>query len=172
MNAQLLELRKLPHLQTTEKVEAFPCEQIFGGIPKSRITEISGPLGSGKTSFALDLLKENTQTRSAWIEKEVTAYPEAFLQKDIYLERVLFVNVQKQALWSVYQALYSQIFDFVIFSTQHLNLPDLKRLRMATEKSPSALLLITPSPHKEAWPITLQIEAKNSELTVLKRRGG
>ncbi|MEK6578314.1 MAG: hypothetical protein AABZ55_03730 [Bdellovibrionota bacterium] len=181
--------------------EAYPFSQVEGGIPRGALTEISGRPGSGKTEVILSFLAENPSARIAWIEKSFNAYPCAFAQRGVGLERVLFVDSNansKEALWSAHQIIRSQIFEVVILSFQSLgqtgsgvkspsveddfDATGLRRLQLAAEKSRVSLILLLEEPSKVTkWSLFLQLQVSRSlksgpemgkiEIQVLKNRG-
>ena len=129
------------------------------GIPRGAITEISGADGSGKTEVVLRFLAEHPGMRVAWIETELTAYPCTFMQMNVDLVRVLFVEAGEQAVWAAMQTLRSGLFGAVILSSHaSCNEMDLRRLQLASEKSELATLLLCPTPttHNH-WPIQMQL---------------
>ncbi|MGZ3699773.1 MAG: hypothetical protein ACXWP5_16765 [Bdellovibrionota bacterium] len=114
-------LRELPGVFTANRAPSatrasLPFTGVAGGIPEGAITEISGPPGGGKTEVLLKFLSENPDTRVAWIEERFTAYPCAFVQSGVRLERVLFVEASpSEGMWAVLQCLRSQAFEIVVY---------------------------------------------------------
>jgi len=138
--------------------ESLPSSFLPSGIPKSALTEISGSEGGGKTEFILSLLSENLNLRVAWIEKELTAYPWAFLQCGIELHRVLFVESGAQALWCALQVLRSQLFDVVVVNAFIDSEKQLRRLQLESEKVRASVLFLSQEPRrKQMWPLALQL---------------
>jgi hypothetical protein len=167
--------------------------QCLAGLPRGAIIEISGVQGAGKTELVLKFLAANPQARVAWIEQEFTAYPCAFPQQGVRLDRVLFVQVTARAgsagvssseddpLWTVHQVLKSQVFGMAVLtlSREHLRDPvALRRLQIAAERSGCSVILLTDQPSSTAcWPVSVQIQVSRDVRTgdpafrVLKYRG-
>ncbi|HUP56075.1 MAG TPA: hypothetical protein VM598_01390 [Bdellovibrionota bacterium] len=154
----------------------------MGGLPRGAIIEISGVPGAGKTELVLKFLAVNPQARVAWIEQEFTAYPCAFPQQGVRLDRVLFVQVTSDdPLWTVHQVLKSQVFGMAVLtlSREHLRDPvALRRLQIAAERSGCSVILLTDRPSSTAcWPVSVQIQVSRDVRTgdpafrVLKYRG-
>ena len=169
MKSALLE--KLKHLVSgkTER-ETYPFSLLPTGIPKGSITEVSGV---GKTELVLQFLKENSELRVAWIEKTFSAYPFAFLQSEIDLKRILFMDGQKDLDWCVYQALRAQVFQAVIVYSPDIELNSLRRIQLQSEKALASTIWLTNEP-KGAWPVSLRLQVHKDEdgihTTLLKRR--
>lgn len=155
--------------------ETLPFSMVEGGIPKGALTEVSGAEGCGKTELVLRFLAENSTLRVAWIEEDFSAYPCAFSQNGVGLERVLFVDCDssEHSLWSAHQILRSQVFEAVILKLsskianpdrQGLEEVDLKRLQLLAEKSGTCLFLVLEEPLKSAtWPITLRLQVTRDQ---------
>ena len=167
-DAALEKLKQLVSAKTERTV--VPCSLVPSGIPQGAITEISG---HGKTEFVLNFLRENNEHYVAWIEKNFSAYPFGFLQKEIDLGRVLFMEGQKELDWCVYQALRAQVFQTVVVYCDHLDLKSLRRIQLQSEKSLACTLWLTTEP-KQAWPVHLRLSIERNEnglsATTLKQR--
>jgi hypothetical protein len=169
MKSAIIEkLRSLVGTKTER--ELIPFSLLSHGIPKGAITEISG---KGKTEFVLQFLKENPEIRVAWIERNFSAYPFGFLQREVSLDRFLFIEGERDLDWCVYQALRTSVFQAVIVYSEHMELNSLRRIQLQSEKALSATLWLTNEP-KDAWPVHLRIaiEKENEEIcaTILKQR--
>lgn len=134
----------------------------------SGIVEASGPSGSGKTRWLLRELGRAPQARIAWIENGVTAYPCAFAEHGVSVQRVLFVDCpsREKVLWSARQILKSQAFGVVVFGDVKpglLDEMDLRRLQLMAEKSKATIVLLSEQPTRQgAWPISVQLEIARS----------
>lgn len=164
-------LEQLKHLvaRRTEK-ESVAFSLLPSGIPKGAITEISG---QGKTEFVLHFLKENPQLITAWVEKNFSAYPFAFSQHGVNLDRVLFIEGESSLDWCVYQALRTTRIQVVVMYCEKLHLKSLRRIQLQSEKSQAITFWLTDEP-KEAWPVALRltVERDGEHLTphILKQR--
>ena len=152
--------------------EVLPFSLLKGGVSCGTLTEVCGVDGRGKTEFVLRFLAENRKARVAWIEEELTIYPCAFAQYGVALDRVLFVEAEKEAFWTAQQVLRSRLFKIVVLSARQNEAIELRRLQLAAEQSSTALILLSQKPTTQgAWPIGLQVEVHRPQLRILKNRG-
>jgi hypothetical protein len=107
-------LRELIAAVSFRPRDHLPCPDLRSGIPVGALCEVSGP---GKTEFVTRFLAANSEMRVAWIEDELSIYPNALLQRQVDLNRILFVEAGQDSYWSILQALRSQLFGTVIYST-------------------------------------------------------
>ena len=168
MDAVLAQLKQLVDTRTEKSTVAFSL--LPSGLPQGAITEISG---HGKTEFVLQFLREQPDLGVAWIEKNFSAYPFGFLQQQINLDRVLFMEGQREIDWCIYQALRAQVFQVVVVYCDQLDLKSLRRIQLQSEKSLACTLWLTDEP-KQAWPVHLRIRIERSpdgpQPTILKQR--
>jgi hypothetical protein len=137
----------------------LPFSQVDGGLPAGAITEISGPIGGGKTEVVLRFLAENHSCPVAWIESHFTLYPCRLPQLRVDLGRVLFVESQKEYLWALGQALRSQLFKILVLRASPVGEIDLRRLQIAAERAGVVLILLTEyRTIQGAWPIAVQLQ--------------
>ncbi len=166
-------LEKLRQLVASPVVrETFTFSLLSDGVPIGAITEISG---RGKTEFAVRFLAEHPEFTVAWIEKSFSAYPFAFLQKNMDLKKILFLEGASDIDWCIYQSLRSQSFDIVVSYCEDIGLRSLRRIQLQAEKSRSAFLWLTDGP-KTSWPVYQRVAVHRNAgtiiPTVLKNRGG
>jgi len=128
-------------------------------IPKGAITQVVGP---GKTEALVKFLAQSAPLKIAWIEDSLSIYPNAILQRQLNLNRILFTEAGKDYVWASLQILASSLFDVVILSldstTQIKDLRTLRRLQLAAEKSKCSFILLVDQAIK-AWPISLHLES-------------
>jgi hypothetical protein len=153
----LEELRAL--VQTKTQKEYISCSLLSSGIPVGAITEISG---HGKTEFVLKILSENKEKKVAWVEENFSVFPFGFMQRRIDLNRVLFVEAAKDLDWVCVQILRAQIFGIVVIYTEDIELNQLRRIQLASEKSGVATLWLTHMA-RALWPVSLQIQVSKSD---------
>jgi hypothetical protein len=77
-------------------------ELLNGGLPIGAISELTGPISSGRTSIALAFLAQQTRAGSvcAWIDAADTLDPESAAANGICLEKLLWIrcsSVQNQS---------------------------------------------------------------------------
>ena len=168
MNPALEKLKSLVSAKTER--ECVPFSLLERGLPRGAITEISG---HGKTEVVLQFLRENPGLGVAWVEKTFSAHPFGFLQKEIDLARVLFMEGGRELDWCVYQALRAQVFQAVVVYCDRLDLKALRRIQLQSEKSLACTLWLTSEP-QNAWPVHLRIHVERTDgglnATVLKQR--
>jgi hypothetical protein len=138
----------------------FHFSQIPQGIPQGVIAEVCG---LGKTEFVVKLLRENSHLKAAWVEREVTLNPCAFVQKGVSLDNVLFVEPGEYDVWVLLQLLNSQLFPIVICQTVS-DEKLLRRLMLTCEKSGSTVLMLS-AHFQKSWTIKMQIEVARMGFT-------
>jgi hypothetical protein len=129
------------------------------------MTELSGPLGSGKTECTLTLLKEALKKKPnaqiAWIESKWSLFPPAFLQNQIPLHQVLFASSPEHSTWIALEALRSGIFDWLIFFPSALSEIDLRRLQLETERARVSTIILGSQPLEVGtWTLRLRLAVK------------
>lgn len=152
--------------------ETFTFCLLPEGIPIGAITEVSG---RGKTEFIVKFLAEHPEFTVAWIEKSFSVYPFSFLQQNIDLKKILFLEGASEIEWCIYQSLRSQAFDVVVSYCEDISLRSLRRIQLQAEKSRSAFLWLTDGP-KNSWPVYQRVAVSREAGTllpvILKMRGG
>lgn len=170
--ADLAQLRAMMGCMPARKTHSFSL--LEAGIPAAALTEVCGAPGRGKTEFVLRFLAEHPKNRVAWIEDELTAYPRAFPQHGVGLDRVLFVEGRSDSFWAVYQALRSGLFGAVVLrvavnarlSAEGWSI-ELRRLQLAAERSRTTTILLSDEPTRQgAWPISLQVEVNRPDIRI------
>lgn len=134
------------------------------GVPRGALTEVSGPLGCGRTEWVLRFLAENPEERVAWVEENLSIYPWRFLQKG--LDRVCFVETgEERFCWSMLEILRSQVFSVVVTTIQSLGERELKRLQMAAEKGGVCVLLVTEGLNiSKSWPVDTRVRVDGRDF--------
>lgn len=190
--ATLRQLKSLPGiLNSTQALDLDPSLLLrFSRLPiaaqKGALWEISGPLGSGKTEAALELLKENPEERVAWIEGRLSIHPPVLERFGVELSRVLFIELplSHSRPWSlVLQTVQSQAFGIVVLSEwpglETVSELDLRKLQLSAQKSGALVLLLASTPRKtQHWPISTQLACSREpgrdtlRIDLLKSKGG
>ncbi len=132
-------------------------------IPRGAITQVVGP---GKTECVAEFLAQNPQLQVAWIESRLSINPMGFMQRNLSLQRFLFIEAKSNFVWATLQTLSSGLFDVVVMSFSPLeqknsNLNDLRvmrRFQLLAEKSRGSLFFLS-NQTLESWPIALHLEA-------------
>lgn len=163
----LEQLRSL--MRVTEK-ESVACPGLELGLPKGAITEISG---AGKTEFVIQFLASHRHLRVAWIEEALSVFPFGFLQRDIDLEKVLFIEAGQSLVWSALQALKAQVFPVLVLYAEDIDLRNLRRIQVLSERSGAVVIWLTPKVHSH-WPTHLRLQTHKTpegvEAHILKQR--
>ncbi len=152
--------------------EVLAFSLLAHGFTKGSVIEI---VGSGKTEFLTQFLAENKNLRVAWIEPEITIYPFAFLQRDVDLSRILFVEAENDNTWVTLQILQAQIFQVVALSYLSFDERALRKIQLAAEKSQAIVVLLNKEKMK-SWVPSLQVRVerptKNDlRIETLRKRG-
>ncbi|HAR43952.1 MAG TPA: hypothetical protein DCS07_15170 [Bdellovibrionales bacterium] len=144
-------------------------------LPVGAVTELAGPLGSGKTEWLLRYLAGKPKLRVAWLEpgsgSGYSSFPTAFPEYGVSLERVLFVDCGRQLLWAAHQILKSQTYEVIVLrgdigNQSLLDEMDFRRLQLLAEKSQLSVILLNEKPtQKGAWPIATQLEVARPAVT-------
>lgn len=93
-----------PRPQTAPRLAPTGIEKIDvllgGGLPQGAITELIGPEGSGRSSFALSFLAQATQRGvvCAWIDVSDRLHPESAAAIGVDLSRLLWVRCSDSSL--------------------------------------------------------------------------
>lgn len=125
-----------------------------GGIARGTLTEICGPVSSGRTSFLLALLGQATRQGEccAWIDTAGTFDPQSAAEAGADLDRILWVNCNgntEHALKAVDLLTQGGGFGVVVLDmadtperdVRRISLASWFRLRHAAERTGAALLV-------------------------------
>lgn len=162
----LPELKAL--LKTPLQKEVFFCQGLPSGIPRGAVTALEG---YGKLEWILQFLEQHPKLPVAWIESQLTAYPLAIAQRGTELDRILFVDSQKnQTHWAALQVIRSQLFPVVILYTQTIDSDQLRQIQIESERSQTATLLLLPLYHQvrqfHLWPVQLHLRVRKEPAAV------
>jgi hypothetical protein len=133
-------------------------------IPRSAVTAVSG---TAKTEAVVewlrDVLRAQPDFRVAWIEDEFIVNPTALFEREIDLDRILFVEGFQDTLWSVAQVLKSGLFGAVVVRPAAgpagaIPERELRRLQLSAEKSGSALIFLMDAANVP-WPVSVWIRS-------------
>lgn len=144
---------------------------LSGGIPRGRITEISGAASTGRTSFALSAIAVITQSGAAcaWVDVTDALSPESAAAAGVVLKRLLWLRTSaerkqrvadkpwsrlEQALKATDLLLQAGGFAAVVFDmsdvlpqhTMRIPLATWYRFRLAAEQARTALIFLTQAP--------------------------
>jgi hypothetical protein len=155
-------------------------DALTGGLPRGTITEIFGPLSSGRTSAMVSILAEATARDEvcALVDGNDAFDPESGFAAGLDLKRLLWVRCHKldQALKSTDLLLQGGGFGRVVMDLTDLPPTQLRsvplvswfRFQRAIEKTPTVLVVISPeSIVKSAAGLVLRCEVEGAEWTTL-----
>lgn len=141
-------------LQSQLYPQAFcSFSRVSQGLPKGGLTEIRGP---HRLDWTLSFLAEHPELLTAWVEEKFEVYPPALLQRGVSLERLLFLEAQKEVLSMGLDLLKSQVFPVVVLRFSFLSEKSLRKLQLASQKSENITLLLPEAP-LVSWPFRLRI---------------
>ena len=157
-----------------------PLDALTGGLPRGAITEIFGPPSSGRTSAMVSILAEATALDEvcALVDGNDAFDPQSGMSAGLDLKRLLWIRCHKldQVMKSTDLLLQGGGFGRVVMDLTDLPLSHLRsvslaswfRLQRAIEKTPTALVVISPeSMVKSAAALVLRLEMKGTEWTTL-----
>jgi len=129
--------------------------------PKSAVSEVCGPLGSGKTALVVEWLAGLPASQIAWIETGLSLYPCALAARGVALERVLWLDCvsDAQALECTLEVLRAQVHSIVIVHprTSWAGV-QWRRVQLAAEKAGAWVIRLGDRLTQEgAWPIAFQV---------------
>jgi hypothetical protein len=146
-----------------------------GGIARGALTEICGPVSSGRTSFLLALLSQATRQGEccAWIDTAGAFDPQSAADAGADLDRVLWVNCEnntEHALKAVDLLIQAGGFGLVVLDladtpdrdVRRISLASWFRLRHAAERT-GAALLVAESKISARSCSTVQLEMKRKQ---------
>ena len=155
-------------------------DALTGGLPRGAITEIFGPPSSGRTSAMVSILAEATAQDEvcALVDGNDAFDPHSGMSVGLDLKRLLWIRCHKldQVMKSTDLLLQGGGFGRVVMDLTDLPLTHLRsvslaswfRLQRAIEKTPTALIVISPeSMVKSAAALVLRLALKGAEWTTL-----
>jgi hypothetical protein len=147
-------------------------ELTAGGIERGTLTEICGPVSSGRTSFLLSLVAQATREGEccAWIDVAGSFDPYSAAEAGADLDRILWVNCQGNAehgLKAVDLLTQGGGFGVVVLDladtperdVRRISLASWFRLRHAAERTGSVLLVVETKIHARSCS-AVQVEMK------------
>jgi hypothetical protein len=162
--AALQELKA--RLGAWKQTPSLPCLFWEGGLPRGGLVEVSG---HGKTEAVAAFLAEQKQP-AAWVEKELSLFPSALLQRRVELEKILFVEAGKDSPWAATTILRAGIFPFLVYQAPYGEERELRRFQLLAEKSATTMFLLPPGKASRAWPIALSLEVRSGRAFSLRRK--
>jgi hypothetical protein len=192
-SALTLKIKQAPELFATgvSNVDAM----LGGGIPRRSITEISGAISTGKTSFALSLLANVTQLGNAcaWVDVNDALSPESAAAAGVELRRLLWLRMARERKASLSEKPWSRLeqalkatdlllqtggFAVIVLDmsdvlpqhTMRIPLATWYRFRLAAEHARTALVFLTQSPCANSC-AALALRCESAETRPFSRHG-
>src|SRR5262245_53744633 len=154
-------------------------DTLTGGIPRGAITEICGPLSSGRTSAMVSILAEaNAQDEvCALVDGNDAFDPISAAAAGIDLTRLLWVRCRKldEVLKSTdlllqgggFGRVVMDLTDLPLSQVQSVSLASWFRFQRTIEKTPTALIVMTPkSVVQSAAALVLRMHMRNAEWSM------
>ena len=131
------------------------------GIPFGAITQICGV---GKAEASVQIIKDNSELKAAWIESEFELNPLSVAPNDVDLTRFLCLEAGEHMISTCQQILKSNKYKIVILKSAPLDDFLLRKLQVAAEKSKTVLIILTEN-FSASWPISLMLKAHQNVFT-------
>lgn len=144
---------KLKPLVPTER-EFLICDSVPIGVPRGVICEV---IGSARTEWILNLLKQNSNLNTFWVEDQLTILPTAIHQRGINLSRVLMAEAGDKLFQTLRKGIRSKLFDCVVLPGEIEELKTLKALQLFARESNASVFFLSKNA-KQAWAIPFQID--------------
>src|SRR6185312_403061 len=130
-----------------------------GGFPRAALSEIAGAASTNRTALMVSILARAFDTGEccAWIDGSGTFDPESAAEAGLQLNRLLWVNCKghpEHALKATDLLLHGGGFGLIVFDVgetsdsllRRMPMASWYRLRLAAEKTGTALIALTPVP--------------------------
>jgi hypothetical protein len=130
-----------------------------GGFPRATLSEITGSASSNRTALTVSTLARALETGEcgAWIDGSGTFDPESAAEAGLQLNRLLWINCRgnpEHALKATDLLLHGGGFGLIVFDlgdipesiVRRVPMASWFRLRLAAEKTGTALIALTPAP--------------------------
>jgi len=148
-----------------ESSQPFSCgvseidELLHGGFPRAALSEISGSSSTNRTALTVAILARAVDSAEccAWIDGAGTFDPVSAAEAGLQLNRLLWINCKgnpEHALKATDLLLHGGGFGLMVFDVgdvpesvlRHMPMASWFRLRLAAEKTRTALIALTPVP--------------------------
>ena len=152
-------------LREFESREPFTCgiheidSLLQGGFPRAALSEIAGAASTNRTALTVSILARAFDTGEccAWIDGGGTFDPESAMEAGLQLNRLLWINCRgnpEHALKATDLLLHGGGFGLIVFDVgdtsdsllRRMPMASWFRLRLAAEKTGTALIALTPVP--------------------------
>ncbi len=159
-------------LDGSEKSENYSLSEESVRIPKGALVELTGP---GRYAFVAHFLARHQQTRAAWVEHELTAYPPGLLQRGVGQSQITFIESAEHTAWVLTQALQSQVFPILIGCDLDLNEKAQRKFQLLAERAQCTFFRLS-GRWQPSWIPTLSLKieglaAGEFRIQTLRRRG-
>jgi hypothetical protein len=157
-----------------------PLDALTGGLPRGAITEISGPPSSGRTSAMVSILIEAIANDEvcALVDGNDAFDPKSASAAGLELQRLLWVRCRKldQVLKSTdlllqgggFGRVVMDLTDLPLSQVQSVSLASWFRFQRTIEKTPTALIVMTPhSVVQSAAALVLRMHMRSAEWSTI-----
>ncbi len=157
-----------------------PLDALTGGLPRGAITEIFGPLSSGRTSAMVSILAEAIANDEvcALVDGNDAFDPKSADAAGVDLQRLLWVRCRKldQVLKCTDLLLQGGGFGRIVMDLSDLSISQVRSIPLASwfrfqrtiEKTPTVLVVMSPeSIVKSAAALVLKMEAHGTEWSTI-----
>lgn len=156
--------------------------QLHGGFPQQGVIDIDSDIGIGELRLLLpdfQARQEQGDKLLVFIAPPLLLNSETLAEQGFVLERVLIIkaDTSAQALWSAEQCLNSGCCYAVVLWQHDIEVNQVKRLQLATEKGDALLVMLRYQKFvKLALPVSLAMQLRADpqgiEVEITKRKGG
>jgi len=156
--------------------EVYPHPSLDVPLPKGAVIELVGP---ARYEFIADFIRSRSEP-CLWMQKELSFFPTALLQRGVRMDRSVFVEAGGQVDWVLRQVLQSQVFPLVVGEDFGLGERDLRKVQLLAERSGSSFFHLC-SDYRPSWVPMLSLHVEQQiavtgdlqfSFQVLRRRGG
>ncbi|NCN26255.1 hypothetical protein GW915_01665 [bacterium] len=138
-------------------------------LPRGALIEVTG---FGKSEFVAEFLAEHKH-QAIWLEESFNLNPLAFLQRQISLKNIHFVEAEHNLFWASAQVISSGLYDSIVINQPNWDLKQFRKIQLMAEKNNQLIFLLAKTP-LNAWPISLSLQVKhrffNKDFQVQIRR--
>lgn len=138
-----------------------PLLEVEAGLPQGAITQICG---FGKSEAALQIIKDNSEFKAAWIESNQELNPLTLSEENIDMAHFICKETGEHMIGLCQRLIKSNLYPLIILKSAPLDDFLLRKLQLTVEKSQTALVILTED-FSSSWPISLMLKAQRHQNT-------